>query len=77
MRRVLQELGPYAVIAPGIALLHARPDDGVLAPCLALITLSRAVEFGSEQNDPVDLVFALKRSTRLPTSPRSSNWPAC
>ena len=59
MQRVLQELGPYAVIAPGIALLHARPDDGVLAPCLALITLSQAVEFGSEQNDPVDLVFAL------------------
>jgi PTS system ascorbate-specific IIA component len=59
MQRVLQELGPYAVIAPGIALLHARPEDGVLAPCLALITLAQPVEFGSQQNDPVDLVFAL------------------
>jgi mannitol/fructose-specific phosphotransferase system IIA component (Ntr-type) len=59
MQRVLQELGPYAVIAPGIALLHARPEDGVLEPCLALITLAQPVEFGSQQNDPVDLVFAL------------------
>jgi mannitol/fructose-specific phosphotransferase system IIA component (Ntr-type) len=59
MRRALQELGPYAVLAPGIVLLHARPEDGVLAPCLALVTLSRPVEFGSAQNDPVDLVFAL------------------
>jgi mannitol/fructose-specific phosphotransferase system IIA component (Ntr-type) len=59
MQSALQELGPYAVIAPGIALLHARPDDGVLAPCLALVTLARPVEFGSRENDPVDLVFAL------------------
>lgn len=59
MKRVLQELGPYAVIAPGIVLLHARPEDGVRSPCLGLITLETPVEFGSEQNDPVDLVFAL------------------
>ena len=59
MKRVLQEMGPYAVIAPGIALLHARPEDGVVEPCLGLITLSTPVAFGHSQNDPVDLVFAL------------------
>ena len=26
MERVLRDLGPYAVIAPGIVLLHARPQ---------------------------------------------------
>jgi PTS system ascorbate-specific IIA component len=59
MKRVLKEMGPYAVIAPGIVLLHARPEDGVLEPCLGLVTLSTPVEFGHSENDPVDLVFAL------------------
>ena len=59
MDRVLGELGPYAVIAPGIVLLHARPEDGVLEPCLALVTLSTPVNFGHSQNDPVDIVIAL------------------
>jgi PTS system ascorbate-specific IIA component len=59
MKRVLKELGPYAVIAPGIVLLHARPEDGVLSPCLGLVTLSTPVEFGHSENDPVDIVLAL------------------
>lgn len=59
MKRVLKEMGPYAVIAPGIVLLHARPEDGVIEPCLGLITLVHPVPFGHSENDPVDLVFAL------------------
>lgn len=59
MKRVLKEMGPYAVIAPGIVLLHARPEDGVLKPGLAMVTLSTPVKFGHTENDPVDLVFAL------------------
>ena len=59
MKRVLQEMGPYAVIAPGIVLLHARPEDGVVEACLGLITLATPVPFGHSENDPVDLVFAL------------------
>ncbi len=59
MKRVLEEMGPYAVIAPGIVLLHARPEDGVLSPCLGLVTLSTPVEFGHSENDPVDIVLAL------------------
>jgi ascorbate PTS system EIIA or EIIAB component len=59
MKRVLKELGPYAVLAPGIVLLHARPEDGVLEACLGLITLADPVPFGHSENDPVDLVFAL------------------
>lgn len=59
MKRVLKEMGPYAVIAPGIVLLHARPEDGVIKACLGLITLLDPVPFGHSENDPVDLVFAL------------------
>jgi mannitol/fructose-specific phosphotransferase system IIA component (Ntr-type) len=59
MKRVLKEMGPYAVIAPGIVLLHARPEDGVREACLGLVTLATPVRFGHSENDPVDLVFAL------------------
>ncbi len=59
MEKVIRDLGPYAVIAPGIVLLHARPEDGVNEPCFGLVTLATPVSFGHSQNDPVDLVFVL------------------
>lgn len=65
MKRVLKEMGPYAVIAPGIVLLHARPEDGVIQACLALITLIDPVPFGHSENDPVELVFALGAVDKL------------
>ena len=59
MVQAFEELGPYMVIAPGIALAHARPSEAVLGTGLALITLSEPVVFGSEANDPVQLVIGL------------------
>jgi PTS system ascorbate-specific IIA component len=53
------EFGPYFVIAPGIALPHARPEDGVIKTSIAVITLIKPVEFGNVDNDPVSLVIAL------------------
>ncbi len=53
-----KELGPYIVIAPGLALPHSRPEDGVLQPCMALVTLKPPVDFGNPDNDPVDVVIA-------------------
>jgi PTS system ascorbate-specific IIA component len=58
MKSTIQDLGPYSVIAPGIAMPHARPEDGVLKPGFALITLAMPVEFGNAENDPVDIVIA-------------------
>ena len=57
MIEVTKELGPYCVIAPGIALPHARPEDGVIENCFCLITLKNPVEFNSH-NDPVKMVVA-------------------
>lgn len=65
MKQVLRDMGPYAVIAPGIVLLHARPEDGVLVPCLGLLTLSTPVEFGHSENDPVDIVLALGAKDKM------------
>ncbi len=65
MVRTVQELGPYAVVAPGVALPHARPEDGVIRSCLGLVRLAQPVEFGNEVNDPVDLVMPFG-SSRTP-----------
>jgi ascorbate PTS system EIIA or EIIAB component len=55
---IVADHGPYIVVAPGIALAHARPEDGAKALGLSVVTLADAVEFGHAHNDPVDLVFA-------------------
>lgn len=59
MREVIQSLGPYVVIAPGIALLHGRPQHGVKRICMSLVVLKTPVKFGHPENDPVTLAFAL------------------
>ncbi len=59
MISAIEELGPYIVIAPGVALAHARPSDSVLSTGMSLVTLAKPVSFGNLANDPVSLVFAL------------------
>ena len=59
MVQAFEELGPYMVIAPGIALAHARPSEAVLSTGLSLVTLSSPIPFGSTANDPVSLVIGL------------------
>ena len=54
----VRQLGPYMVLAPGIALAHGRPEDGVLKVGMSIINLKSPVEFGSEANDPVSLVIS-------------------
>ena len=59
MIRFAEELGPYIVIGEGLALPHARPEEGVLDTCFSLLTLSEPIEFGNEYNDPVYVVFCM------------------
>lgn len=56
---VIREHGPYMVAWPGVSLLHALPEDGVLSLGMSLVTLKAPVRFGHEEHDPVDLVIAL------------------
>ena len=58
MKAVIEEMGPYAVIAPGVVLLHARPEDGVKRICMVIATLKDGINFGSK-NDPVRLAIGL------------------
>ncbi|MGC6390012.1 PTS sugar transporter subunit IIA [Ewingella sp. S1.OA.A_B6] len=54
-----REIGPYYVLGEGIAMPHARPEEGVIRTALSLVIVSEGVEFGSEDNDPVYVIFAL------------------
>ena len=59
MIRMIDEHGPYVVIAPGLVLAHARPGPDVLADGLAVVTLATPVSFGHPHNDPVSVVLGL------------------
>jgi PTS system ascorbate-specific IIA component len=59
MLEVVEKFGPYIVIAPGIALAHGKPGDGVIEAGLSLLMLESPIEFQHSQNDPVQLVFGL------------------
>ena len=59
MIRMIEEHGPYVVIAPGLALAHARPGPDVLADGLSIVTLATPVNFGHPHNDPVRVVLGL------------------
>jgi PTS system ascorbate-specific IIA component len=59
MVRMIEEHGPYVVIAPGLALAHARPGPAVITDGLAVVTLDTPVPFGHPHNDPVSVVLGL------------------
>jgi len=58
MKNIIEEMGPYAVIAPGVVLLHARPESGVKRISFVMATLKEGINFGSK-NDPVKLAIGL------------------
>lgn len=53
------KLGPYYVLAPGLAMPHARPEEGAKGLGLSLLKLRHSVNFGSTEHDPVDLIIML------------------
>ena len=53
------ELGPYYLLAPGLAMPHARPEGGVIETSFALVTLKNPVNFGDPDNDPIDILITL------------------
>ncbi|MEW2359091.1 PTS sugar transporter subunit IIA [Spirillospora sp. NPDC029432] len=56
--RVVEANGPYIVLTKGLALVHARPEDGAIGVGVAVTRLAAPVEFGHPDNDPVDLLLA-------------------
>ncbi|HEK2924963.1 TPA: PTS sugar transporter subunit IIA [Proteus mirabilis] len=54
-----EQIGPYYVLGLGIAMPHARPEEGVNQLSLALTIIEKGVEFGADENDPVKLLIVL------------------
>ena len=59
MLELSSELSSYLVIAPGIAMPHARPERGALKAGFSILTIQEGINFGHEKNDPVRIIFAL------------------
>ncbi|WP_182186912.1 PTS sugar transporter subunit IIA [Pectinatus frisingensis] len=59
MIQSVKDIGPYIVLAPGIAMPHANPRFGVKGLGMSLITLNTPVYFGNKDNDPVSIVICL------------------
>lgn len=57
IKRQLAENNAYAVIIPGLVLLHATSGYGVRENSLMLITLAEPVVFGHMENDPVKVMI--------------------
>ncbi|EAE6153602.1 BglG family transcription antiterminator [Listeria monocytogenes] len=55
----IEKLGPYIVIAPGIALPHASVDDGAYRVGMSLLRLDKTVSFSSKAKDQVKLIIVL------------------
>ena len=60
---VTEEMGAYYILAPGLAMPHASPDDGSLANGFALVTLQKPVIF-DDDNDPVDILVTVAATDR-------------
>lgn len=52
-------LGPFYVLAPGLAMPHARPEQGALKNGLSLVHIRHGVAFHSAANDPIYVVLML------------------
>ncbi|SFN19498.1 PTS system IIA component, L-Asc family [Izhakiella capsodis] len=52
-----QQIGPYFVIAPRIAMPHARPEEGAKKLGLSVVKLGTGINFNAGENDPVDIIF--------------------
>lgn len=59
--KCVNEMGPYIILAPGLAMPHARPEDGVKRTAFSLVTLAEPIYFDGE-DDPVDVLIALAGS---------------
>jgi PTS system ascorbate-specific IIA component len=59
MISVVDEFGAYIVVAPGLALAHARPGRDVSRDAVSVVTLAEPVAFGHPHNDPVSVVVGI------------------
>ncbi|GIP33837.1 BglG family transcription antiterminator [Paenibacillus sp. J2TS4] len=55
----VMEYGPYIVIAPGLAIAHAKPEDGVVRTSMSLLSIREGAAFGDDPKHIVRLLFVI------------------
>ncbi|GGE53336.1 hypothetical protein GCM10011391_35300 [Pullulanibacillus camelliae] len=55
----INKMGPYIVIAPKVAIPHARPEDGVNSLSMSLLRLAKPVPFSEQRNHHIQIVMVL------------------
>lgn len=59
MIRCVQELGPYIIVIPNVAMPHARAADGARRVAVSYVRLGKPVYFERENEKlPVDMIFS-------------------
>lgn len=57
----IKKHGPYIILAPGLAMPHARPEDGVIKSGFSLVTFKDPVYFEGDES-PIYMMIALAGS---------------
>ncbi len=55
----IERSGPYCVVAPGVAVPHAKASGVVRRDALAIVVLEEPVAFGHPHHDPVRVVIGV------------------
>ena len=59
MIQAVEELGPYMVFIPSIALIHASPKSGVIKEGISILTLKEPLNLGDKKGVPVSCFIVL------------------
>ncbi|WP_440895478.1 PTS sugar transporter subunit IIA [Amphibacillus sp. Q70] len=61
--KLTEKHGPYYILAPNIALIHALPEDGVVDNQIAVTMLKKPVNFDSDRTAKLLITLAAKNSS--------------
>lgn len=56
---VVNELGPYMILLPEVALFHGRPSEAVKEACLSFVTFDKDIYFSEFANQRIKCCFCL------------------
>lgn len=59
MIKAVEELGPYMVFIPSVAIVHASYKDGVRKDGLSLLTLKEPIPFGDKTDVQAKIIFVM------------------
>ncbi|GAA0316777.1 hypothetical protein GCM10008967_04230 [Bacillus carboniphilus] len=70
----IQKLGPYIIIAPKVALPHARPESGVKEKGISVLVLKEPTYFGQNEVKLLICLAAVDSSSHLHLLQTIAEW---